>query len=302
MSIKTLLITPPFTQLNTPYPATAYLKGFLDAQNVEVEQCDLSIELFNKVFTKDFISNAFNIAQQHNSFQFPKVYEQKQEYINKVDRVIKFLQHHQVTEAYQILQEGFLPQSHRELPEDEELDWAFGALGIIDKAKHKATLFIEELGDFIKANVDEFFSFTKYAEHIATAASSFDEIDEYLGYETTIVEDQLLLLLANKIATHNPDLVCFTIPFPGNLFSALRCGQYLKKHHKNIKVAFGGGYCNTELLSLSDPRIFKYIDFITLNDGEGPLLKLTEFITGKIEQQDLERTYLLEKGKVVYLI
>jgi radical SAM family protein len=300
MSIKTLLITPPFTQLNTPYPATAYLKGFLDVQNVEVEQCDLSIELFNKVFTKDFISNAFNIAQQHNSFQFPKVYEQKQEYINKVDRVIKFLQHHQVTEAYQILQEGFLPQSHRELPEDEELDWAFGALGIIDKAKHKATLFIEELGDFIKANVDEFFSFTKYAEHIATAASSFDEIDEYLGYETTIVEDQLLLLLANKIATHNPDLVCFTIPFPGNLFSALRCGQYLKKHHKNIKVAFGGGYCNTELLSLSDPRIFKYIDFITLNDGEGPLLKLTEFIAGKIEQQDLERTYLLENGKVVY--
>ena len=32
MSIKTLLVTPPFTQLNTPYPATAYLKGFFDAK------------------------------------------------------------------------------------------------------------------------------------------------------------------------------------------------------------------------------------------------------------------------------
>ncbi len=300
MAIKTLLITPPFTQLNTPYPATAYLNGFLDAQGLDVEQCDLSIELFNKVFTKDFITHVFAVAQQHDKIEFPLVFEQKEEYIHKVDRIIKFLQHHEVTEAYQILQKDFSPYSHRKFPEQEELDFAFGNLGVLDKAKHKATLFIEELGDFIKANVDEFFAFTNYAEHIATAASSFDEIDEYLSYETTIIEDQLLLLLANKIAIHQPDLVCFTIPFPGNLFSALRCGQYLKKQHKKIKVAFGGGYCNTELLSLSDPRIFKYVDFITLNDGEGPVLKLTQFLEGKIEEQDLERTYLLKEKKVFY--
>ncbi len=69
MSIQTLLITPPFSQLNTPYPATAYLKGFLDEKGVIVSQCDLSIELFSKVFTIDFIQKVFLQADQHKSYE-----------------------------------------------------------------------------------------------------------------------------------------------------------------------------------------------------------------------------------------
>ena len=67
-----------------------------------------------------------------------------------------------------------------------------------------------------------------------------------------------------------------------------------------MKVAFGGGYCNTELRSLTDPRIFKFVDFISLDDGEGPLLRITQFLSGEIEKSDLERTFILEKEKVVY--
>ena len=300
MPVKTLLITPPFTQLNTPYPATAYLKGFLDEQGLAVAQCDLSIELFNKVFTKDFIQSVFNEAASNESIEFPLVWEQRNEYINKVDFVIKYLQHHEVTAAYQINHKEFLPKAHRSNIDLESFDYAFGNLGILDKAKHLATIFIEELGDFIKANVDEFFSFTRYAETIATAASSFDEIDEYLGYSTTIIEDKMLLILMAKIDEHQPDLICFTIPFPGNLFSALRCAKFIKKQFPTIKVAFGGGYCNTELRSLNDVRIFKYIDYITLDDGEGPVLKLIQFLGKQIEQKDLERTFLLNERKVFY--
>lgn len=301
MAIKTLLITPPFTQLNTPYPATAYLKGFLDEQGVQTSQCDLSIELFAKVFSKEFISRVFLEAEINESFEFPLVWQQKEEYIAKVDFVIAYLRRQEVTAAYQILHQGFLPQAHRcKKKVEEDLDWAFGPLGVLDKAKHMATLFVEELGDFIRANVDEFFSFTRYAEQIATSASSFDEIDEYLSYQPTMIEDMLLLLLIGQLDEHNPDLVCFTIPFPGNLFAALRCAQFIKKRFNKLKVAFGGGYCNTELRSLNDPRIFKYVDFISLDDGEGPLLRITQFLSGAIEKSDLERTFVLEKGKVVY--
>jgi hypothetical protein len=63
MSINTLLITPPFTQLNTAYPATAYIKGFLDSKNVSTTQIDLSIELFTAVFTKEFIDAIFKQAE-----------------------------------------------------------------------------------------------------------------------------------------------------------------------------------------------------------------------------------------------
>ena len=185
-----------------------------------------------------------------------------------------FLRIQNVNVAKIILEPNFLPKGPRRI---RALDPAFDSSGMIDQAKHVGTLFIEELGDFISANVDEFFSFTRYAEQIATSASSFDELDEYLDYETTIIEDQLLLLLMNKLDEENPDLVGFTVPFPGNLFAALRCGQFIKRNFKHIKVAFGGGYCNTELRSLTDPRIFKYIDYITLDDGEGPLLKLIQF-------------------------
>jgi hypothetical protein len=59
MPQKILLITPPFTQLNTPYPATAYLKGYLDKKGYNCVQADLSIELFLKVFSKEFLEKVF---------------------------------------------------------------------------------------------------------------------------------------------------------------------------------------------------------------------------------------------------
>lgn len=175
-----------------------------------------------------------------------------------------------------------------------------GDAGVIDKAKHFATLFVEELGDFIHANVDEFFSFTKYAEQIATSASSFDQLEEFLNYQPTLIEDEMLNLLEEKIKKETPNLVCFSIPFPGNLFAALRCSQFIKQFFPDIHVAFGGGYCNTELRSLEDPRIFDYIDFISLDDGEGPLLKIVNYIENEVSLDELERTYVLENNQVVY--
>lgn len=300
MSSKVLLITPPFTQLNTPYPATCYIKGFLDSKGIETDQCDLSIELFNELFTKKNIQRIFNEVKGQKDIQLPKIWEQREDYINKVDTVISFLKKHETTTAYQILHDSFLPKAHRFEKLEDDLSWAFGNLGILDKAKHYATLFVEELGDFIKANVDEFFSFTRYAERISSSASSFNELNDYLAYETTLIENELLKLFAQKIEDYSPNLVCFSIPFPGNLFSALRCGQYLKQYYPKIKIAFGGGYCNTELRSLTDTRVFNFVDYITLDDGEAPLLRLVEHLDGKIPEEELERTFLIRNKKVVY--
>ena len=300
MSINTLLITPPFTQLNTAYPATAYIKGFLDSKDVKATQMDLSIALFSAVFTKEFIDAIFKQADMLGNKDLPLVYSQKEEYINKVDSVMNYLRVQEVTAAYQIVHKDYLPHGHRRIKLDKDLTTEFGKLGILDKAKHIATLFVEELGDFINANVDEFFSFTRYAEQLARAASSFDTIDTYLQYETTLIEDEMLYLLAEQLQKDTYDLICFTVPFPGNLFSALRCAQFIKEKYPKLKIAMGGGYCNTELRRLSDPRIFNFIDFITLDDGEGPLLKITDFLDGKLGEDALERTYICRDNNVVY--
>jgi len=301
MSIKTLLITPPFTQLNTAYPATAYIKGFLDSKGVHTTQLDLSIELFTAVFTHEFIDAIFKQAEILENNEFPLVWKHKQEYIQKVDTVMKYLRVQEVTAAYQIVHKDFLPYGHRRIKLEKDLSVEFGKLGILDKAKHIATLFVEELGDFINANVDEFFSFTRYAEQIARAASSFDTIDTFLQYETTLIEDEMLYILDQELQKNSYNLICFTVPFPGNLFSALRCAQFIKQKYPNSNIAMGGGYCNTELRRLSDPRIFEYIDFISLDDGEAPLLRITEYIAKKIPLENLERTYVLQNNKVVYV-
>ncbi|WP_282148894.1 B12-binding domain-containing radical SAM protein [Algibacter lectus] len=300
MQTKVLFITPPFTQLNTAYPATAYLKGFLEIHDISVPHCDLSIELFTAVFKSDFLRAMFTEAKALGNYNYPEVSKMKSLYISRVDTVIAFLQKHDIETAYKILKADFLPQGHRLKHVNTKIEWAAGDLGIIDKAKHYATLFIEEIGDFIQANVDEFFAFTKYAEQIATSASSFNQLDEFLSYQPTLIEEQMLDILVAQIENHNPNLVCFTIPFPGNLFAALRCAQFIKQLFPDIHVAFGGGYCNTELRSLEDPRIFEFVDFISLDDGEGPLLKMVNYLDGNIDIDQLERTFVLENNKVVY--
>lgn len=300
MQSKLLLVTPPFTQLNTAYPATSYLKGFLEEHGVSVSHCDLSIELFTSVFTSDFLSDVFQEAEDLGNDHYPTLREMKEWYISKVDIVIGFLQKHDIETANTILEADFLPPGHRLVNANKDIVWEAGEIGVIDKAKHYSTLYIEEIGDFIQANVDEFFAFTKYAEQIATSASSFDQIDEFLNYQPTLIEDEMLSILEEQIKNHTPDLVGFTIPFPGNLFAALRCAQFIKQFYPDIKVAFGGGYCNTELRSLEDPRIFEIVDFISLDDGEGPLLKMVKYLEGEVDINELERTFILEDDKVVY--
>lgn len=295
-----LFITPPFTQLNTAYPASAYLKGFLDSYEVSFSHCDLSIELFASIFSSNFLRSIFKEAKDLGNNNYPKVSEMKELYISRVDVVIGFLQKQDIKTANKILEANFLPLGHRLLNVSTEIKWEAGEIGVIDKAKHFGTLFIEEIGDFIQANVDEFFAFTKYAEQIATSASSFNPLDELLTYQPTLIEDEMMNILEDKIQKLTPNLVCFTIPFPGNLFAALRCSQFIKQFFPDIPIAFGGGYCNTELRSLKDPRIFEFIDFISLDDGEGPLLKIVNYLEGAIDINELERTFVLENSKVVY--
>src|SRR6185369_2411452 len=55
--LRLLLLTPPMVQLNTPYPATAYLTGFLRQHEarlgLEVTQADPALELFLRLYSRD---------------------------------------------------------------------------------------------------------------------------------------------------------------------------------------------------------------------------------------------------------
>lgn len=303
LKTKLFLVTPPFTQLNTPYPATAYIKGFLNTKNRSSLQADLGIEVILALFSKKGLQDLFEFSsskfpQEELSDNAQRIFALQDEYIKTIDSVIAFLQGKNPTLALQICQEDFLPEASR-FAQLEELDWAFGTMGTQDKAKHLATLYLEDISDFIVECVDPNFGFSRYAERLGRSANSFDELYQALQQEPTYIDAVLLSILAAKIETIQPTIFLISVPFPGNLYAAFRSAQWLKKHHPEIKILMGGGFANTELRSLSDERVFEFFDFISLDDGELPLELIIENIESGINAE-FKRTFLLENGKVVY--
>ncbi|MCA9477314.1 MAG: hypothetical protein KC563_16145, partial [Nitrospira sp.] len=58
--LSVLLVIPPLTQLNTPYPSTAYLTGFLRSQGYRTYQADVGIEMVLALFSQSGISRVFH--------------------------------------------------------------------------------------------------------------------------------------------------------------------------------------------------------------------------------------------------
>ncbi len=169
MSTKILFITPPFTQLNTPYPATAYLKGFFNTRKVTTAQVDLGINVTIRLFSKQGFTDIFNRISKQKielSESNQRIVNLHSEYINTVDSVIRFLQGKNPTLAHSIVTREFLPEASR-FNQLEDLEWTFGEMGITDKAKRLATLYLEDMADLIVAAIDPHFGFSRYAEKIA---------------------------------------------------------------------------------------------------------------------------------------
>ncbi|MEG1186251.1 MAG: B12-binding domain-containing radical SAM protein [Bacteroidales bacterium] len=301
MTHKLLLLTPPFTQLNTPYPATAYLKGYLNTLAINSVQADLSLETLLVLFSKTGLQRLFNQVDTHNiSPNATRIYALREEYIRTIDPVIAFLQGRQQTLAQLIAEEEFLPRAaHFNMEAD--LEWAFGAMGFRDKARHLCTLYLEDLCDFIIETTDAHFGFSRYAEQLGRYAGAFDELYEELKKPYTFIDRLMIDLLEEKIRIEQPTMVCITIPFPGNLYSALRCGQYIKQNYPQIKVEMGGGFPNTELRSLSDPRVFDFTDYILLDDGEEPLRRLIAHLDGSLPEEKMMRTFLRKENSVAFI-
>jgi hypothetical protein len=282
LSTSIFLITPPFTQLNTPYPATAYLKGFFNTKNISSFQSDLGIETILKIFSKEGLTKLFEQVKKTDlelSDNIKRILALQADYIQTIDDVILFLQGKNPTLAHIISKRSFLPEAFR-FSQTDEMDWAFGTMGIHDKAKYLSTMYLEDLSDLISETVDEHFGFSRYAERLGRSANSFDQLYNSLQKPFTYIDEIYIEILKSQMDRLQPSLVALSVPFPGNLYTSLRCGQYIKQNYPNTKVGMGGGFANTELRSLSDPRVFEFYDFITLDDGEAPVENLIGFIQG----------------------
>jgi radical SAM superfamily enzyme YgiQ (UPF0313 family) len=330
--VKLLLVTPPMTQLNTPYPATAYLTGFLRQHEarlgLEVSQADAALELFLRLFSRaglqrvlgELRARAAELADggdgddtddpDDRDAMPPSIawfLAHGERCVATIDAVVQFLQGRDPGLALRIVGRELLPEGPRfdaiaEGPgagDDDPLGWAFGGLGVTDRAKYLASLYVDDLADVIRDGIHADFALSRYGERLAASAPTFDLLHGALEGEPTLVDEMLDELAVELYARHRPDVVGLTAPFPGNVYGAFRIARALKAAAPAIRVVLGGGYVNTELRGLAEPRVFDYVDFVTLDDGEAPMLALLQHL--RDPGAPLLRTFV-RRGGVVALV
>ena len=310
-----LSVIPPMTQLNTPYPSTAYLTGFLRSRGVPAVQEDLALALVLSLLSKEGLQRvvacvkALPLSKHTASVQ--SFAAQQARYLQTVEPVIAFLQGRDATLAHRIVSRQYLPEGPRfaslDVYVDDEggdpLGWAFGALGQTDRAKHLATLYLNDLADVLRDAVDDRFEFVRYAESLAGSQPTFEPLAQALAAPPTLVDEVLQSLTLSAVQRHTPDLVVLSVPFPGTVYAALRIAQTIKKHAPQTRIVLGGGFVNTELRELKEPRLFDFVDYVTLDAGERPLLSLIEHLQDQRSAQRLVRTFVRDaaSGEVRYI-
>jgi len=310
MPRRVLSVIPPMTQLNTPYPSTAYLTGFLRSRGVDAVQEDLALGLVLKLFSPEGLrairTRIEALPERARSPALKAFVAQFERYEASIGPVIAFLQNRDSTVEHRIAGRRFLPEGRRFAPLDEyvaedgadPLAWAFGALGTQDRARHLATLYLNDIADVLRDAVDPRFEFVRYGESLAQSQPTFDPLAEALAAPPNLIDDTLRELTLAALARHAPRVVLLSAPFPGSVYGAFRIAQAIKAHDPSIVTVLGGGFVNTELRELAEPRVFDFFDYVTLDAGERPLLALLEHLRGERPREHLVRTFLRDRGAV----
>jgi hypothetical protein len=287
INFEITLVSPPLSQLNTPYPAVSYLSKYLEKNGIHTQQRDLGLELMLRLLSKKGLAELFDELEERD--ELPEeawaALATRSHHEEAVDVVVAYLQNKCASMTSRIASGAFLPQSPRVSVARLR---PFGRMGQTDLARHLCTLYVEDLVDLVCATIDNGFQLSRYQHHLATSPKKFDEMEERLA-NTTII-DRWLDELAFTI---DSPVVAITVPFPGNLYGALRIGRVLKQRGQTVYL--GGGYINTELREVNEPRLWQYCDALTYDDGEGPLLAL---IQHRLGAKDTRHRTLTPEGRI----
>jgi radical SAM superfamily enzyme YgiQ (UPF0313 family) len=310
--LRILSVIPPMTQLNTPYPSTAYLTGFLRSRGIAATQEDIALKLVLELFSPAGLCEMHEqvkvMPHKKRSATLRCFDEQFERYLATITPAVAFLQGRDPSIGHRICGGNFLPEGPRfeslDVFIDDEggdpLAWAFGSLGVQDRARHLATLYLNDVSDVLREAVDSRFEFVRYAESLAQSQASFEPMARALAAPPTLVDSTLQNLTKIAVDRSKPNLVLISVPFPGSVYAAFRIAQTIKAYDPSIVIALGGGYVNTELRELKEARVFDYFDYVMLDDGEQPILALLEHLDGKRPRLNLVRTFTRVDGAVRY--
>ena len=237
---------------------------------------DLGLDLALTIFSRDGLRAIFDELEDRDDLPEPawRALALRRHHERAIGPVIRFLQGKDRTLASRVIETSFLPGG----PRIDAADLSrFGEMSVDDAARRLCTLHIEDLADLITSTIDTGFGLARYSHHLATGPVSFDPIQSRLN-ETHVIDAMLDHLVDEFLDRERPDVLALSVPFPGMLVGALRIGHRAKQ--AGIHVLMGGGYVNTELRTVDEPRLFECVDALTLDDGEGPLLAILNHLEG----------------------
>ena len=235
--IRVLAVIPPMTQLNTPYPSTAYLTGFLRSRGIDAVQEDIALglvlELFSPAGLAQIRARVEAMPPKKRSVAVDHFFNHYSRYLATISPVVAFLQGRDPSIGHRIAGRNFLPEGPRFAALDVYIDedggdplaWAFGALGVQDRARHLATLYLNDLADVLREAVDPRFEFVRYAESLALSQPTFEPLARALAAAPNLVDRVLQKLTLQAVDRHQPKLVLVSVPFPGAVYAAFRMAQ-----------------------------------------------------------------------------
>jgi hypothetical protein len=237
MNLNVLLITPPFTQFNSPYPAISYLAAFLSEKKCHPIQRDFSLELILKLFSKEGLYKIREVLltgpQENHTDSIHFFLEAFDQYASSIEVVMEFLKNKDSVMALRIVSGLLIPEGPRFTQAEDQntlLKKMFGELGTQDKAKYLASLYLDDISDVINHGIDPFFQLSRYGDKLAASQADFSPLHDYLHHHQSLLDHFLeeLVIDALKKSNHRPlQLVILTAPFPGNFPLALKIAKLI---------------------------------------------------------------------------
>ena len=198
-------------------------------------------------------------------------------YVETVEPAIRFLQGRDPSLALRIVGRDFLPEGPRFAAalDDETAAWAFGALGTTEQARYLASLYVDDLADVWRDGIDPRFELARYGEKLAASAPTLRSAARGARRRADAGRrrarrDHARAARHARARRRGHDRAVSR----QRLRRVPHGAGHSARPRPDAKLVLGGGCVNTELRALREPRVFDYFDYVTLDDGERPLLNL----------------------------
>lgn len=300
-NIKSIFIYPPHWTPTNPKLSLISIVSYLKEQGVDSQIIDMNIDFFDYVLSKDYIISFFEKAIEQlpdivyylneNKILNKQLKEHSVEYIDKYFKykeIIKYKKHFYkkiINVADNIHQSIAVLKNKKLFYQPEKLIQAYHnidfALKIVSLPYFPTQISLNDIKN-------------------STLDLSYEGILNNIKNVNTNIFIDFYINKIKEIKKYSADLIGISIGSFPELISGLTLAYLLKKEG-NAKIAIGGNYISRlkdEIIK--NPQFFDdYCDFILVENGEIPALKLIKHLENKIKKDEIPNCLYKENNIVV---